>query len=135
MNGSLAGGEALDPQHDAEGNERRIGWPQRRRLTLNRLGSLGPILVASALAGGCGGLGGVATQIGVAACRQAARGLQDPVARQTADRACQIGASGDISQVAPAAKQAAHDGCIREAAKIVDPVARGQIQALCPTFK
>jgi hypothetical protein len=104
-------------------------------LIVNRLGSRCLILVASALVGGCGAVGTVIKEIGVAACRQAASGLQDPVARQTADQACVIGASVDVSHATQAAKQAAHDSCIREAAKIVDPVARGQIQALCPTFK
>jgi hypothetical protein len=34
-----------------------------------------------------------------------------------------------------AARQAARTGCVREARKVVDPLARNQIEGLCPTVK
>lgn len=99
---------------------------------VSHLRGFAPVLVASVALGGCGAIGSVAKEIGVAACQQAAGGLQNSAARQTAQQACQIAASGSTSQATKAARQVAHDGCVREAAKIIDPIARRQIQALCP---
>ncbi len=91
------------------------------------------VSAAGAIAG-CGA-GSIAKEIGVAACRQTASSLSDPRARQIADQACQIGATGSLTQATQAAKQAAHDACVKEAQRIVDPTARQQIAAVCPTAK
>jgi hypothetical protein len=102
---------------------------------IKRLSGFAGCLLAAGAVVGCGGAGGIAQEVGVAACRQAASALADPQARQIADQACQAGASGSVTQATQAAKQAARNACLTEAQKIVDPVARQQIAALCPAVK
>jgi hypothetical protein len=102
---------------------------------LERLSGFAGCLLATGAIVGCGGAGGIVREVGVAACRQAASSLADPQARQIADQACQAGASGSVDQATQAAKQAARNACLTEAHKIVDPLARQQIEALCPAVK
>jgi hypothetical protein len=102
---------------------------------IKRLSGFAGCLLAAGAIVGCGGAGGIARDIGVAACRQAASSLADPQARKIADQACQAGASGSIKQATQAAKQAARDACLAEARRIVDPLARQEIAALCPAVK
>ncbi|MDQ6731192.1 MAG: hypothetical protein M3022_13070 [Actinomycetota bacterium] len=84
--------------------------------------------------GGCGAIGTIAKEIGVAACQQAASGQQNSAATNgTAGMPDRRERQHQPSD--KAAKQVAHEGCVLEAAKIIDPIARGQIQALCPTIK
>jgi hypothetical protein len=102
---------------------------------LKRLSGFAGCLLAAGAIAGCGGAGGIAREVGIAACRQAASSLTDPRERQIADQACQAGASGSVQQATQAAKRAARDACLAEARRIVDPVARQQIEALCPAVK
>lgn len=112
----------------------RPGTSPTRRLVKRLTVFVAGVSAAGAIVG-CGGAGSVAKEIGVAACRQAASSLSDPQARQIADQACQIGATGSLTQATQAAKQAAHDACVNEAQRIVDQTARQQIAAVCPTAK
>ena len=68
----------------------------------------------------------------MAACRQAAAGIQDPASRQGADEACQFIRSGNGRDVSRAAKRAARQRCLNATQQIVDPVARRAIEAFCP---
>ena len=92
-------------------------------------------LSAAVAVSGCGGAGGVAKEVGTAACRQAASGLSSPTARQIADQACQAGAAGKLDQATTATRKAARHACLDKIQEIVDPVARRQVEALCPTVK
>jgi hypothetical protein len=102
---------------------------------LKRLVAIAGCVAATGVTVGCGGAGTVAKEIGVAACLQAAGSVSDATARAIADQACQVGASGDVAQATRAVKQAARDACLGEARRIVDPAARQQVEALCPTVK
>lgn len=98
----------------------------------------GPTLAAVTLVfAGCGGVSvpGVAKQAAVAACEQAATAIKDAQARGVADQACKAGATGDVRKASAGAKQAAREGCLGEARKVVDPVARQQVAALGPTAR
>jgi hypothetical protein len=101
----------------------------------NRLiAAAGCVLVVGAIVG-CGTVSQVAVDAGLAACRQAASAIANTQARQAADEACRAGFSGNLSQATKAAKQTARDACLNEARVIVDPLARQQVEALCPTVK
>jgi hypothetical protein len=88
-------------------------------------------LVAAPLTG-CTSDDVAADRLGVAACRQAAAGIQDPASRQGADEACQYIRTGNGRDVSRAAKRAAHRRCLDSTQQIVDPVARRAIEGFCP---
>ena len=90
------------------------------------------LLACAALLAGCTSDAPGVDQLGVAACRQAAAGIQDPASRQGADQACQFIRSGNGRDVSRAAKRAARQRCLQSTQQIVDPVARRAIEAFCP---
>lgn len=102
-----------------------------------RLRAVPTLAAVTLVLGGCGGVSvsGVAKQGAVAACEQGATAIKDAQARGVADQACKAGAAGDVRKASAAAKQAARERCLREARKVVDPVARQQVEALCPTIR
>lgn len=107
------------------------GSDRRRRRT--RAGVLAIAAALAFAAGGCGDgspVSGAAKRAAYAACRQAASGISDPVARQAADQACRTEAS--VKGASQAAKRAARRRCLEQARRVVDPVARRQVRALCP---
>ena len=92
-----------------------------------------PVLaVAAALFAGCTSDDVGADRLGVAACRQAAAGLQDSASRQGADEACQYIRTGNGRDVSRAAKRAARQRCLNATQQIVDPVARRAVEGFCP---
>lgn len=129
---------AFPPSHQkpaggSHGATVRSRTPPRRRPVERLTVFVAAVSVGGAIVG-CGA-GNIAKEIGVAACRQTASSLSDPQARQIAEQACQVGATGSLTQATHAARQAAHDACVKEAQRIVDPTARQQIVAVCPTAK
>ena len=94
----------------------------------------GPAAVTVAIAvaiAGCGGGDVPSLESGAnAVCRQAAAAIQDQTARQVADEACR--SRGDVGNASRAAKKAARERCLQQSTKVVDPIARRQIRALCP---
>ncbi|HLM26733.1 MAG TPA: hypothetical protein VK304_07190 [Thermoleophilaceae bacterium] len=90
------------------------------------------LLACVAVAGGCTSDDVVADRLGVAACRQAASGIQDPASRQGADQACQFIRTGNGRDVSRAAKRTARRRCLNATQQIVDPIARRAIEAFCP---
>ena len=88
--------------------------------------------VTAAVLAGCTSDDVSADRLGVAACRQAAAGIQDPASRQGADQACQYIRTGNGRDVSRAAKRAARQRCLNSTQQIVDPVARRAIEAFCP---
>ena len=86
----------------------------------------------AALLGGCTSDDVGADRLGVAACRQAATGIQDPASRQGADQACQYIRTGNGRDVSRAAKRAARQRCLNATQQIVDPVARRAVEGFCP---
>ncbi len=95
-------------------------------------GTLCALLSAVALLAGCSSDNIGADQLGVAACRQAAAGIQDPASRAGADEACQFIRTGSGRDVSRAAKRTARMRCLNATQQIVDPVARGAIEGFCP---
>lgn len=87
---------------------------------------------ALALLAGCTSDNFGADQLGVAACRQAAAGIQDPASRAGADEACQFIRTGSGRDVSRAAKRTARMRCLNSTQQIVDPVARRAIEGFCP---
>jgi hypothetical protein len=90
------------------------------------------LLACAAGAVGCTSDNRVADQLGVAACRQAAAGIQDPASRQGADEACQFIRTGNGRDVSRAAKRTARQRCLNATQQIVDPIARRAIEGFCP---
>ncbi|MDQ3719199.1 MAG: hypothetical protein M3350_00145 [Actinomycetota bacterium] len=89
-------------------------------------------LSALALLAGCTSDNIAADRLGVAACRQAAAGIQDPASRAGADEACQFIRTGSGRDVSRAAKRTARRRCLNSTQQIVDPVARRVIEGFCP---
>lgn len=87
---------------------------------------------AMLLLAGCTSDDVTADRLGVAACRQAASGIQDPASRQGADQACQYIRTGNGRDVSRAAKRTARQRCLSATQQIVDPVARRAIEGFCP---
>ena len=90
------------------------------------------LLVCACAGVGCTSDDVTADGLGVAACRQAASGIQDPASRQGADEACQIIRTGNGRDVSRAAKRAARQRCLNATQQIVDPLARRAIEGFCP---
>ncbi len=90
------------------------------------------VLGALALLVGCTSDNIAADQLGVAACRQAANGIQDPASRAGADEACRVIRSGSGRDVSRAAKRTARRRCLDSTQQIVDPLARRAIEGFCP---
>ena len=90
------------------------------------------LLACAAVVAGCTSDVPGADQLGVAACRQAAAGIQDAASRQGADQACQFIRSGNGRDVSRAAKRTARQRCLQSTQQIVDPAARRAIEAFCP---
>ena len=90
------------------------------------------LAACAAIASGCSSDDVGADRLGVAACRQAAQGIQDPASRQGADEACQFIRTGNGRDVSRATKRAARQRCLNATQQIVDPVARRAIEAFCP---
>jgi len=95
-------------------------------------GTLSAVLGALALLAGCTSDNIGADQLGVAACRQAAAGIQDPASRAGADEACRFIRTGSGRDVSRAAKRTARTSCLNATQQIVDPVARRVIEGFCP---
>jgi len=102
-----------------------------------RLALIAACLGAAFIATGCGtsAVTGVAKDAAVAACRQAATAIGDRQARRIVDQACVAGADGNVKQLSQEAKRVARERCLAEAKRVADPVARGQVKALCPVLK
>jgi len=79
-----------------------------------RIGATGAGLLACAavLAGCTSDVPGI-DRLGVAACRQAANGIQDQASREGADQACQFIATGNGRDVSRAAKRTARRRCLQ----------------------
>lgn len=93
----------------------------------------GPATVTVAIAVAIAGCGGDVPSLesgANAVCRQAAAAIQDQTARQVADEACR--SRGDVGNASRAAKKAARERCLQQSTKVVDPIARRQVRALCP---
>ena len=90
------------------------------------------LLAGLTLLAGCTSDNIAADQLGVAACRQAANGIQDPASRAGADEACRFIRTGSGRDVSRAAKRTARRRCLNSTQQIVDPVARGAIEGFCP---
>jgi hypothetical protein len=90
------------------------------------------LLACTAVAAGCTSNAPGVEQLGVAACRQAAAGFQDPASRAGADQACQYLRSGNGRDVSRAAKRTARQKCLNSTQQIVDPVARRTMEGFCP---
>jgi hypothetical protein len=98
-----------------------------------RAEAVGAVLLAcAALGAGCTSNAPGVDQLGVAACRQAAAGIQDPASRAGADQACQYIRTGNGRDVSRAAKRTARQRCLNATQQIVDPVARRTIETFCP---
>ena len=95
-------------------------------------GALGALVGGLALVAGCTSDNITADRLGVAACRQAAAGIQDPASRAGADEACRFIRTGSGRDVSRAAKRTARTRCLNATQQIVDPVARRAIEAFCP---
>lgn len=94
--------------------------------------ALGCAIAVVSLLAGCTSDDVGADRLGVAACRQAAAGIQDPASRQGADQACQYIRTGNGRDVSRAAKRAARQRCLNATQQIVDPVTRRAIEGFCP---
>ena len=90
------------------------------------------VLSALPLLAGCTSDNIGADQLGVAACRQAAAGIQDPASRAGADDACRFIRTGSGRDVSRAAKRTARMRCLNATQQIVDPAARRLIEGFCP---
>ncbi len=95
-------------------------------------GALGALVGGLTLLAGCTSDNITADRLGVAACRQAAAGIQDPASRAGADEACRFIRTGSGRDVSRAAKRTARTRCLNATQQIVDPVARRAIEAFCP---
>ncbi|MDQ3647471.1 MAG: hypothetical protein M3433_02590 [Actinomycetota bacterium] len=95
-------------------------------------GTLCVLLGALALLAGCTSDDIGADQLGVAACRQAAAGIQDPASRAGADEACQYIRTGSGRDVSRAGKRTARRRCLNATQQIVDPASRRAIEGFCP---
>ena len=95
-------------------------------------GALGALVGGLALLAGCTSDNIAADRLGVAACRQAAAGIQDAASRAGADDACQFIRTGSGRDVSRAAKRTARTRCLNATQQIVDPIARRAIEAFCP---
>lgn len=101
-------------------------------MTTSTRSTLCALLSALALLAGCTSDDVGADQLGVAACRQAAAGIQDPASRAGADEACQFIRTGSGRDVSRAAKRTARMRCLNATQQIVDPVSRRVIEGFCP---
>jgi hypothetical protein len=97
-----------------------------------RRACLAGALALALVVGGCSSENLEAKRLGVAACRQAAAGINDPASRAGADEACRYVATGSGRDVSRAAKRTARRRCLNATQQIVDPAARAAIEALCP---